>query len=246
MHPIVISSIVAKSGIPDIQEIKKIGRGKILIEAKSATAANRLVDNPAFTKPNLKAFIPAFRVLREGVIQDVPTELQLDYIRRNIKFPGIKILEIFRFNRRITINNKSEYVPSRIHRIKFAGQVLPRVVFLFKTRHEVRPFIPKSRICFKCYRAGHVAKVCKGSPRCLYCGNNVHNEEEPCKGAEVDVFCINCKGSHLSTSKECPVVSRQDNIIKLAAIENISIADARRIIGDQSGSSSRYANILNS
>ncbi|KYN16963.1 hypothetical protein ALC57_10786 [Trachymyrmex cornetzi] len=150
MHPIIISSIVAKSGIPDIQEIKKIGRGKILIEAKSATAANRLVDNPAFTKHNLKAFIPAFRVLREGVIQDVPTELELDYIRRNIESPGIKILEIF------------------------------REVFLFKTRHEVRPFIPKSRICFKCYRAEHVAKVCKSSPRCLYCENNVYNAEEPC------------------------------------------------------------------
>lgn len=55
MHLIMISSIITKAGIPDIQEIKKIGRGKILIETKSALAANRLVDNPAFPKHNLKA-----------------------------------------------------------------------------------------------------------------------------------------------------------------------------------------------
>ncbi|XP_018367604.1 PREDICTED: dentin sialophosphoprotein-like [Trachymyrmex cornetzi] len=103
-HPFVISSIIANSGIPDIQEIKKIGKGKILIEAKSATAANRLVDNPTFSKHNLKAFIPAFRVIREGVIQDEPVELELEYIHRHIETPTAKILDIHRLNRRITIN----------------------------------------------------------------------------------------------------------------------------------------------
>ncbi|XP_018364091.1 PREDICTED: uncharacterized protein LOC108770393 isoform X2 [Trachymyrmex cornetzi] len=103
-HPIVISSIIANSGIPDIQEIKKIGKGKILIEAKSATAANRLVDNPTFSKHNLKAFIPAFRVIREGVIQDVPVELALEYIHTHIETPTAKILDIQRLNRRVTIN----------------------------------------------------------------------------------------------------------------------------------------------
>ncbi|KYN10140.1 hypothetical protein ALC57_17735, partial [Trachymyrmex cornetzi] len=177
-HPIVISSIIANSGIPDIQEIKKIGKGKILIEAKSATAANRLVDNPTFSKHNLKAFIPAFRVIREGVIQDVPVELALEYIHTHIETPTAKILDIQRLNRRVTINGKSEYVPSKTLRIKFAGQVLPREVFLFKIRHEVRPYIPKARICFSCFRVGHIAKVCKGPPRCLYCGNNAHENED--------------------------------------------------------------------
>ncbi|KYN28483.1 hypothetical protein ALC57_02095 [Trachymyrmex cornetzi] len=219
-----ISSIIAKSGIPDIQEIKKIGRGKIFIEAKSAAAANRLVDNPAFPKHNLKAFIPAFRVLREGVIQDVPTELELDYIRRHIESPCSKILDIYRLNRRITTNGKSEYVPSKTLRIKFAGQVLPRDVFLFKTKHEVRPFIPKPRICFTCYTVGHIAKVCKGPPRCLYCGNNGHVDEDPCplRGTEVDIVCINCKGSHLASDhlqrmsnhlQKMSDISKQDHII---------------------------------
>ncbi|KYQ55114.1 hypothetical protein ALC60_05966 [Trachymyrmex zeteki] len=127
-------------------------------------------------------------------------------------------------------------------RIKFAGQVLPREVFLFKTRHEVRPFISKSRICFACYRVGHIAKVCKGPPRCLYCGSNRHDNEDSCpqRGANMEAICINCKGSHLATSKEFPIVSKQDLIIKMAATENISIADARKIVNDQSGLSSLH------
>jgi len=39
-YAILISSIIAKSDIPDIQEIKKIGRDKILIEINSAATAN--------------------------------------------------------------------------------------------------------------------------------------------------------------------------------------------------------------
>ncbi|KYN29445.1 hypothetical protein ALC57_01112 [Trachymyrmex cornetzi] len=246
-HPFVISSIIANSGIPDIQEIKKIGKGKILIEAKSATAANRLVDNPTFSKHNLKAFIPAFRVIREGVIQDEPVELELEYIHRHIETPTAKILDIHRLNRRITINGKSEYVPSKTLCIKFAGQALPRDVFLFKIRHEVRPYIPKSCICFSCFRVGHIAKVCKGPPRCLYCGDSDHENEDSCpsRNGETDAVCINCKGSHLATSKDCPIISKQDNIIKLAAVENISIADARRIINNQ-GSFTRYGSGLDS
>ncbi|KYN29455.1 UPF0439 protein C9orf30 like protein [Trachymyrmex cornetzi] len=42
-----------------------------------------------------------------------------------------------------------------------------------------------------------------------------------------------------------PIISKQDNIIKLAAVENISIADARRIINDQ-GLSTRYGSRLDS
>jgi len=44
LHATLISNIIAKSDIPDVQEINKIDRGKILIEVNSAAAANRLVE----------------------------------------------------------------------------------------------------------------------------------------------------------------------------------------------------------
>jgi len=63
LYATLISSIITKSDIPDIQEIKKIG--KIFIEVNSV--ANRLVKNSVFNKHNLHAFIPAFKVLRTGI-----------------------------------------------------------------------------------------------------------------------------------------------------------------------------------
>jgi len=54
--------------MPDILEIKKIGNGKILVAVKTAMGVNRLVENSTFAKYNLRAF----KVLRTGIIQDVP------------------------------------------------------------------------------------------------------------------------------------------------------------------------------
>jgi len=53
-------------------------------DKETASATNRLVDNTTFSKYSLKAFIPAFRVLRIGVIQDVPEEIDMESIHRHI------------------------------------------------------------------------------------------------------------------------------------------------------------------
>ncbi|XP_018396499.1 PREDICTED: uncharacterized protein LOC108774797 [Cyphomyrmex costatus] len=99
-----------------------------MITVMTATGANRLVENSIFAKHNLKAFIPAFKVLRTGLIQDVPQQFDLDTIKEGLESPRAKILNIQRLNRKITIDNKTKYVPSRTIRIKFAGQILPKEV----------------------------------------------------------------------------------------------------------------------
>ncbi|KYN22472.1 hypothetical protein ALC57_05123 [Trachymyrmex cornetzi] len=62
-----------------------MGKGKILIEAVSANAANKITENPAFSQHNLRAFIPAYKVLRTGVIQDVPIKIDLETLRSSIE-----------------------------------------------------------------------------------------------------------------------------------------------------------------
>ncbi|KYN19743.1 hypothetical protein ALC57_07896 [Trachymyrmex cornetzi] len=231
LHSILVSRIIAMSGIPDIQEIKKIGRGKILIVVKTATAANRLVENSIFPKHNLRAFIPAFKVLRTGVIQDVPQEIGLESLKESMESPAAKILDVQRLNRRIVKEGKPEYVPSRTVRVRFAGQILPQEVFVYKVRHTVRPFIPKPRICNQCYRVGHISTVCKGAPRCLYCGENKH---EFCQHREEPPRCINCNGNHWANDNNCPIIRKQRDVVSLAATENISIMDAKNIVDGKS------------
>lgn len=143
-HPTVISNIIAKAGIPDIQEIKKIGKGKILIELRTALVANRLVDNLIFSKHNLKAFIPAFRVLRVGVIQDVPIEIDLENVFKHIEVPRCKILDIQRLNRRTFIETAklNTYLQRRCvsslqarycHRMCFCLKLDMRCILLFRS-----------------------------------------------------------------------------------------------------------------
>lgn len=48
--------------------------------------------------------------------------------------------------------------------------------------------------------------------------------------------CINCQGEHWATANICPVVHRQRAIVNMAAVENISIADARKIVNSNTPS----------
>ncbi|KYQ47778.1 hypothetical protein ALC60_13191 [Trachymyrmex zeteki] len=141
----------------------------------SANAANRITENPIFAQQNLHSFIPT-KVLRTGVIQDIPVKINTESIRSNIEARRYKILDIQRLNRKITKE----------------GQTLPKEVFIFQTRHEVRSYIPRPKICFSCYRIGHIARIYKSDPRCPYCGRK-HAENESCPLQGEPERCINCR-----------------------------------------------------
>jgi len=94
IHPTLISRIIVKAGILDIFEIKKIGNEKILVAIKTATGANRLVENSTFAKHNLRAFIPAFKVFKTGIIQDVPQQLELDTFKEALESRKAKIIDV--------------------------------------------------------------------------------------------------------------------------------------------------------
>jgi len=58
--------------------------------------------------------------------------------------------------RRSNKDRKSEIIPSESMCVKFVGQLLPKYVFLFYIKHAVSVFVPKVRICYNCYKAGHM------------------------------------------------------------------------------------------
>lgn len=229
-HPLLVSKLIANIAFNDIIELKKIGRGKIMAELKTAKAANDLVTSNLLEANNLRAFIPSYRTLRTGVVRDIPTGISTEAILQSIEAPSCKILEVERLNRKIVINGESKSTPSSTITVKFAGQLLPKYIFLFKTRHEVSPFIPKTKVCFNCYRVGHISASCRSTPRCLNCGQNKHSDNSSCAATGKSPFCINCKGEHLATSLDCPIAARQSAIASLAAINNIPLFEARKII----------------
>jgi len=149
-------------------------------------------------------------------------------------------------------------LPSRTVCIKFSGQSLPQFVYLCNYRYAVSPFVPKARICFSCFRIGHVGKLCKSRPRCLLCGEDKHPSPEICSRAQAPQACINCSGNHLATSHLCSNVVKHKMILSLASTQNIPYSEAKKSVNLPSYNSSsphisdprfdfiNYPNTLNS
>jgi len=226
-HPLHISRILSQISPRDIVEIRKTGRSRVIAEMRNREAANRLIANDQLLLQKLKAFIPAHRVLRTGIVRDVPQDFSLERLREATT-STIKILEIHRLNRRTKVEGEIKYLPSRTLCVKFAGQFLPHHVSICNCIFPVLPFIPKARICFACFRVGHMSKNYKSQPRCIYCGDGRHREEEECSLKNSPPICINCKGSHLPTSHECVLVVRHKMALSLASTENIPFAEAKK------------------
>lgn len=232
-HPLHVSKLIANIAYNEIIELKKIGKGKIMAELKTHQAANNLVSSELLDRNNLHAFIPTYRTLRTGTVRDIPSGINEDELLKAIEAPGFNVLEVRRFNRRIREEGNIKYIPSSTICVKFAGQLLPKHIFIFKTRHEVFPFVPKTKVCFKCYRVGHISSSCRGSERCLRCGQSKHSEDKACPAEDNPPQCINCQGNHLATSSNCPIVIRNGAIASLAATHNISIFEARKMINQE-------------
>jgi len=237
LHPLHISRIISQIFPRGILEIKKNGRNKILAHMSTYEAANRLIEDRSLAERNLKAFAPMHRILRAGIIRDVPQDFTIDMLKDSTVSP-IRILEIHRLNRRTKIDNEIKYLPSRTVCIKFSGQLLPEYVYLYNCRYAVSPYIPKARICFNCFRVGHVSKVCKGKPRCIYCGNDKHSPPETCPRAQPPFSCLNCSGDHLATSHLCPDVIRHKMTLTMASANNIPFSEAKKSVYSQSNNSS--------
>jgi len=229
LHPLHISRIVSQASPRNILEIRKIGRNRIVAEMCTYDAANRLLENKSLSNHNLKALVPLHRILRTGVVRDVPQDYTLDMIKESIASP-IKVLDIHRLNRRVRIENETKYLPSRTVCIKFSGQFLPQYVYLHNCRYAVSPYVPKARICFSCFRIGHVSKSCKSRPRCLFCGDGKHDSPDPCSRSQGPQVCINCSGAHLATSNLCPHLVRHKMTLSLASTRNIPYSEARKSV----------------
>jgi len=172
-----MSRLLSQISPRDIVEIRKTGLSRVIAEMRSLDSANRLISNEQLSVHKLKAFIPLHRVLRASILRDVPQDFTLKMLRESTS-SSIKILKIHQLNRRIKIEKEFKYFPFRTICVKFAGQFLLPHVFIYGCKYSVSPFIHKTRICFSCFRVGHMSKSCKSQPRCIYCGKNRHSENE--------------------------------------------------------------------
>jgi hypothetical protein len=114
--------------------------------------------------------------------------------------------------------------------LTFLGQTCPEKVTIGYSVYKVDKYYPSPMRCGKCCRWGHSATNCRNAAVCAVCGDKNHLKPDctsiPC--------CVNCKGAHNVFSKLCPVFLKEQQVCKLTADRNITFAEARAALNNNS------------
>lgn len=231
LHPMVFGGLVARSGVRGIVSggVRADGRNKIAVTFSSPSLANAFISNETLSTNQLRAFIPSYKLYKNGIIRGVPVELNNDEILHNIEVPSScgKVIKLRRLNRRVSTPEGSEWKPSTTVLLTFEGQTLPEHIYLFYNAIKVELYSYPCYICHQCLRYGHTKNKCTSAPKCFRCGENHVGESCPVK--ELPPKCANCKGDHLATDSSCPEFIRQKKIKYTMASENVSFIQAVKL-----------------
>ncbi|KAI5738513.1 hypothetical protein M8J77_007935 [Diaphorina citri] len=191
-------------------------------------SANRLVTELA-THNLYKVYIPATYLYNYAILRDVDVDFTNEEILDNIDGKNFKIVEIYRLNRKVNVENSSaKYVPSNSSntiKLRIAGQSIPSYVYLFHVRGELEAYMQPVIQCFKYLQYGHTNSKCtRNDAKCRDCSCTLSNEEHQCTSAKK---CFHCQGGHSATSKNlCPEFSRQSKIKKLMLAQPLCFQEA--------------------
>ena len=128
--------------------------------------------------------------------------------------------------RRITIQRNGETINTNTYVLTFNKLQLPEIVRIGYLQVRVEQYLPSPLRCTNCQKFGHHATKCRNPQySCWRCSK--HHEPEQCNSEDPTV-CINCQGSHPSSSKKCPAFDQEKEIIRLKYTYNLTFTEARR------------------
>ena len=100
---------------------------------------------------------------------------------------------------------------------------IPEYVNVLWRKYPVRPYHAEPIRCFNCNAYGHTAIKCaKKQPKCSKCAGE-HKFSE-CQNTFIK--CINCKGNHAATSRECPKYIEVKETLTIVNSERLSYKEA--------------------
>ncbi|KAH7949313.1 hypothetical protein HPB49_007677 [Dermacentor silvarum] len=179
-------------------------RNVVAVDALPGADLSALLDVRAIADVPVRAKVLAKNTC-SGTIFGVDTAFDVDTIRENIEAP-VAVLSCARSGRNVTV--------------RFAGNMVPGDVLLFKQRRLVRPRLPRPLQCGRCGAFGHAEATCSRDARCLRCGGS--HDTSSCTAQRPR--CINCTGGHATLEPRCPnwQLERRAAILLAASEERIS------------------------
>lgn len=99
-------------------------------------------------------------------------------------------------------------MPTQSVKLKFVGNYLPTSVNIYGLDFHIKPSIRNPRQCAKCLCYGHRNKQCRSNPRCNHCTDE-HISNICTNSPPNNLNCLNFKGNHSTSNRECPVYLQQ-------------------------------------
>lgn len=175
----------------------------------------------------INAFIPKYNVSKTGIIFDIPTKFNDDFLKDNLE-SDLPIINIYRCMKRKVIEetNEIKWVPANTVKITFRGQNVPDEVTFGYSKRKVKPDVPNVLQCHHCLRYGHTKKYCKqeGSS-CFVC--ETQHGSSPKQLCSKQTKCFHCHSDqHNGTSKDCPEYLRNQLIKETMYYNNLTFSEA--------------------
>lgn len=199
------AKLMKSENIPDITKVKYINPYKIHVTFTNEKSAESLCSCKSFVDMGWKCQKSWEVGLSYGVIRDIDVNLTEEEIRREIS-SDTDIITV----KRLQSRNQDGWTPSESVRLGFQGSRLPPYIYLFDVRVNTQPYVFPVTQCSRCWRFGHMSKMCPSNKRiCPKCSRFHEN-------CETNIYkCVNCSGEHMALSKSCSVYKKEKRIREL-------------------------------
>ena len=231
INPFVVAKAV--QGIAgEVTSAKRLRSGSYLIQCANRQQSVNLLAAKTFGEVPVK--VEPHRTLNssKGILRDrdrIMTDMSESDIASELKSQNVTHVK------RFSIKKDGRIIKINTYLLTFSTPTPPKGIKAGFCSVPVEKYIPNPLRCYKCQRYGHGSSSCKGQPICVRCADK-HNDTE-CNKA---IKCANCSGDHMASSKSCPIWQQEAEILKLKVNNNISFAEAKKIV-IQNKTSSSYA-----
>ncbi|XP_046565574.1 uncharacterized protein LOC124274277 [Haliotis rubra] len=225
-NPLKINPFAVTKGIQSVcGEVKNVNRlhsGSLLVECARKQQSVNLLGLQEFV--NTKVVVSVHKSLNScrGIVRDRAkclSDMSEDEISASLTNQGVTSVKRFTRKQDNTIINTNTYL------FTFALSTLPKSIKAGYFNIGVDVYIPSPLRCFNCQKFGHGARTCNHVSICVRC-SGAHESAE-CTN---EIKCANCDGQHLASSKSCPSFEHQSKILKLKYTNNISFAEAQKLV----------------
>ena len=224
-NSIKVGKLIDKLNIKCVDLVRPIGKNRLEITTKTYKDANNLVLTNPFSVIKCEAYIPSFKVQKQGLIRGVDMSISEAEILVESRTSSGCAVQNARRIQYPSKENPTKKEPSGKVILTFEGNDLPEYIYLYHVRFQIEPYISRVPQCHKCLLFNHIQSQCRGTQVCHKCGDTEHLTTD-CTVPNENLRCRNCKGEHSSTALECPERKKHMLIKTHATVHNVSYREA--------------------